>query len=136
MKTRIIRINDEIARVAAEVIRSELSDPRIGTVVSVLKAETTTDLKHSKLFVSILGDAAQQEQTMAALEKANRFIRKRIADIINLRQTTEIKFVFDDSIEYGMRMRKLIEEANQGLSSQNIESHETDPQDIEPQEAE
>ena len=115
MKTRLIRINDEIARVASEVIRSELSDPRIGTVVSVLKAETTNDLKHSKLYVSILGDSQQQASTMEALEKANRFIRKRIADIINLRQTPEIKFVFDDSIEHGMRMRKLIEEANKGI---------------------
>lgn len=115
MKTRLIRINDEIARVAAEVIRSELSDPRIGTIVSVLKAETTNDLKHSKLFVSILGDKEQQEKTMEGLDKANRFIRKRIADIINLRQTPEIKFVFDDSIEHGMRMQQLIAEANKGI---------------------
>ena len=49
-KTRIIRINDEIAKVAAEIIRSEMSDPRIGAIVSVLKADTTTDLKHCKLF--------------------------------------------------------------------------------------
>jgi len=116
MKTRIIRINDEIARVAAEVIRSEMSDPRIGAVVSVMRAETTTDLKHCKLFVSVLGEKEQQDETMAALGKAAGFVRKRIADIVNLRQTPEIKFVFDDSIEHGMRMRKLIEEANAGLS--------------------
>lgn len=115
-RTRIIRINDEITRVAAEVIRSEMSDPRIGAVVSVLKAETTNDLKHCKLFVSVLGDSEQQEKTMAALNKAAGFVRKRVADIINLRQTPEIKFVFDDSIEHGMRMRKLIEDANKGLS--------------------
>ena len=112
MKTRIIRINDEIARVTAEVIRSEMTDPRIGTVVTVLRAETTTDLKHCKIFVSVLGDKEQQESTMDALHRAAGFIRKRIADIINLRQTPEIKFIFDDSIEYGMRMRKLIEEVN------------------------
>ena len=111
-KTRIIRINDEIARVCAEVIRSEMTDPRIGTVVTVLRAETTTDLKHCKIFVSVLGDSEQQEGTMSALNKATGFIRKRIADIINLRQTPEIKFIFDDSIEYGMRMRKLIDEVN------------------------
>jgi len=115
-KTRIIRINDEIARVAAEVIRSEMTDPRIGTVVSVVRAETTTDLKQSKLFVSVLGDKEQQESTMNALTRASGFVRKRIADIINLRQTPEIIFIFDDSIEHGMRMRKLIEEANKGLS--------------------
>jgi len=111
-KTRIIRINDEIARVAAEVIRSELTDPRIGAVVSVLKAETTTDLKHCKLFVSVFGDKEQQNATMEALGSASGFVRKRIAEIVNLRQTPEIKFIFDDSIEHGMRMRQLIESLN------------------------
>jgi len=116
-KTRIIRINDEIARVTAEIIRSELTDPRIGTIVTVLRAETTTDLKHCKLFVSVLGNTEQQNNTMEALHKAANFVRKRIADIVNLRQTPEIKFIFDDSIEYGMRMRKLIEEVNNNGSN-------------------
>ncbi|MCL1884164.1 MAG: 30S ribosome-binding factor RbfA [Defluviitaleaceae bacterium] len=110
MKTRMIRINDEIARVAADVIRSELSDPLIGTVVSVLGAETTSDLKHCKIRVSVLG--GENDETMEGLTRAAGFIRKRIADTINLRQTPEIKFVYDDSIEHGMRMRKLIEEVN------------------------
>ncbi|MCL2198837.1 MAG: 30S ribosome-binding factor RbfA [Defluviitaleaceae bacterium] len=114
MKTRLIRINDEIARVSADVIRSELSDPRIGAVVSVLGAETTNDLKHCKIRVSIFGDEAKQEETMKALTSATGFIRKRIADTINLRQTPEIKFIYDDAIEHGMRMRKLIEDVNKG----------------------
>jgi ribosome-binding factor A len=112
MKTRMIRINDEIARVTADVIRSEISDPRIGSVVSVIAAETTQDLKHCKIRVSILGDEAQQKETMEGLSRAAGFIRKRVADTINLRQTPEIKFVYDDSIEHGMRMRKLIDEVN------------------------
>lgn len=117
-KTRIIRINDEIARVTAEVIRSELTDPRIGTVVTVMRAETTNDLKHCKIFVSVLGDEDQQEKTMEALHKAAGFIRKRIADIINLRQTPEIKFIFDDSIAYGMRMHQLIAQLNPPQAAQ------------------
>lgn len=112
MKTRMIRINDEIARVTANIIRSEMADPRVGTVVSVLRAETTTDLKYCKISVSVLGDENQQQETMTALNKAAGFIRKRIAGIINLRNTPELKFVFDDSIVHGMRMAKLIEEAN------------------------
>jgi len=112
MKTRHIRINDEIARVTANLIRSELSDPRIGTIVSVTKTETTTDLKNCKIWVSILGEQQQQDETMEALSKAAGFIRRRIAEIINLRQTPEIKFIFDDSIEHGIRMRKLIESVN------------------------
>ena len=112
MKTRRIRINDEIARVAANVIRSEMSDPRIGSVVSVLRAEATNDLKFCKIFVSSFGDAERQRETFEALTKASGFIRKRIAEVINLRSTPEITFVFDDSIEYGMRMSRLIDEVN------------------------
>lgn len=111
MKTRMIRINDEIARVAADLIRSELSDPRIGAVVSVIRAEATQDLKYCKIWVSFL-DGENQADTMEALNHASGFIRKRLAETINLRQTPEIKFVHDDSIEYGMRMRKLIDDVN------------------------
>ena len=115
MKTRMLRINDEITRVTADVIRSEMSDPRIGTVVSVIKTETTSDLKYCKIWVSVLGDKNQQHETMEALSRASGFIRKRIADIINLRNTPEIKFVLDDSIEHGMKMAKLIDEVNKPL---------------------
>jgi ribosome-binding factor A len=115
VKTRLIRINDEIARVTAEIIRSELSDPRIGAVVSVLKADTTPDLKYCKIHVSFLSE--DTDETLAALHKATGFIRRRIAEIINLRITPEIKFVFDDSIAYGMKMTRLIEEVNKGAGS-------------------
>ena len=115
--TRLTRINDEIARVTAEVIRSEMSDPRIGSVVSVMRAETTSDMKFCKIYVSVLGDQEQQAGTMEALKSANGFIRRRIAEIINLRATPEITFVFDDSIEYGMRMRQMIDEVNRGTDS-------------------
>ena len=117
MKTRIIRINDEIARVTADTIRSEMSDPRIGVVVSVIKAETTSDLKHCKIWVSVLGDEQEQKETMSALHRAAGFIRRRIAETINLRQTPEIKFIFDDSIAHGMRMRSLIETVNAGINN-------------------
>ena len=117
--TRLTRINDEIARVTAEVIRSEMSDPRIGSVVSVMRAETTSDMKFCKIWISVLGDQEKQQGTMEALKSGTGFIRRRIAEIINLRVTPEITFVFDDSIEYGMRMRQLIDEVNQNHGSDN-----------------
>ena len=115
--TRLTRINDEIARVTAEVIRSEMHDPRLGSVVSVMRAETTSDMKFCKIYVSVLGQKEQQADTMAALKSGTGFVRRRIAEVINLRITPEITFVFDDSIEYGMRMRKLIDEVNRGTDS-------------------
>ena len=122
MKTRMIRVNDEITRVVADVVRFELSDPRIGTVCSVLRAETTSDLKYCKIMISVLGDERQREETMTALKKAAGFIRKRTAEIINLRNTPEIKFVLDDSIEHGMKMAKLIEEVCHPVKREGIES--------------
>jgi len=115
--TRLTRINDEIARVTAEVIRSEMTDPRIGSVVSVMRAETTSDMKYCKIWISVLGDKEKQADTMEALKKGTGFIRRRLAEVINLRVTPEITLVFDDSIEYGMRMRKLIDEVNRGTES-------------------
>ena len=108
---RIMRINDEIVRTAADIIRFEMSDPRIGTMVSVTGANTTTDLKTCKISVSILDDENAGE-TLKALTNAAGFIRKRIADTLNLRHTPEITFVRDDSIAYAMRMHKLIDEVN------------------------
>jgi len=115
--TRLTRINDEIARVTAETIRSEMSDPRLGSVVSVMRAETTSDMKYCKIYVSVLGEQEKQKDTMEALKSGTGFIRRRLAEVINLRVTPEISFVFDDSIEYGMRMRKLIDEVNRGTDS-------------------
>jgi ribosome-binding factor A len=92
-----------------------MSDPRLGTVVSVVKSETTSDLKHCKIFVSIIGDEAERDAAMVALGKAAGFIRGRVAHTINLRQTPEIKFEYCDSIEHGMKMRKLIEEVNSSV---------------------
>ena len=109
---RIMRINDEIARETANIIRFELSDPRLGGIVSVLHADTTVDLKTCKISVSILGDETQQEGAMAALKSASGFIRKRIAEKMNLRHTPELTFLADDSIAHAMRMQQLIAEAN------------------------
>ena len=107
---RISRINDEIARVAANIIRSEMSDPRIGPVVSVTEVNTTPDLKYCKIKVSVLEGKITPEETLTTLDAAKGFIRKRIAETIDLRHTPEITFVEDDSIAHAMRMHKLIDE--------------------------
>ncbi|MCL2664028.1 MAG: 30S ribosome-binding factor RbfA [Defluviitaleaceae bacterium] len=107
---RLTRIGDEIARVTAGIIRSELADPRIGTVTSVLRADIVNDLKYCTVSVSILGNEKQRDQSMEALRSATGYIRKRIAETINLRVTPEITFVFDNSIERGMIMQKKIDE--------------------------
>lgn len=112
--TRMIRINDEIKRELSEIIRTELKDPRMSVMTSVLKVETTNDLKYCKVYISVLGDEHQKEEVIKGLKNASGFIRKQVAMRINLRNTPEFKFELDDSLEYSIRISKLIDEVNKG----------------------
>jgi ribosome-binding factor A len=105
---RITRVNDVFAREIADIIRSELKDPRAGAIVSVLRVETSTDMKYCKVYVSILGSAEEQKSILKMLGEASGFIRKRLAERVNPRNTPELRFIFDDSMEYGFKMDKLI----------------------------
>lgn len=105
---RQLRINDEVRKELAEIIRAELSDPRIGVVTSVTRADVTPDLKHCKIHVSILDE--DKEGVLAALHSATGFIRRLLAERVNLRQTPELKFIHDDAIEHGIRISQLIDE--------------------------
>lgn len=110
--TRMIRINDEIKKELSEIIRSDLKDPRMSVITSVLKVDTTNDLKHCKVFVSILGDDEKKQEIITALKNASGFIRKEVAHRINLRCTPDFKFILDDSLEYSIKISKLIKEVN------------------------
>ena len=107
---RMIRHNNDFAREIAEIIRSEIKDPRVGAIVSVMKTDTSVDLKHCKVYVSVLGSQGEQSAAMEGLQNAAGFIRKRVAERINPRHTPELKFVFDNTMEYGFKMDKLIED--------------------------
>jgi len=109
---RLMRINDEILRECANILRSEIKDPRISAMVSVTEVETSNDLSQAKIFVSIMGDDARKEEVMEGLKNAAGFIRRGIAERINLRSTPEIKFLLDSSLDYSLKMAKLIAEAN------------------------
>lgn len=110
MKTnnRLSRINDEILKELSQIIRGELKDPRIGAMTSVIRVETTQDLKYCKVFVSVLGDEKEKESVMKGLKNAAGFIRRLIAQRINLRYTPEMIFKLDESAEYAIRMDQLI----------------------------
>lgn len=122
--SRIARINDEILRETAGIIRSELKDPRIGQVCSVTKVDTTPDLKYCKVFVSVLGDEELRKSTAQGLNNATGFIRKQLAQRINLRNTPELTFIMDDSMEYGFRMNRLIDQVVRGDASHSEDHSE------------
>lgn len=104
------RINGEVQRVLAEIIRGEIKDPRISPWTSVVAVEVAPDLKSCKAWISVLGDDEIREATLQGLKSAEGFIKRQLAKTINLRNTPEITFVMDQSIEYGVNMSHKIDE--------------------------
>ena len=107
-----IRINEEVLRCLSHIISRELKDPRIGEVTSVTAVDVTPDLKECKVYISVMGDEEVRRTTGAGLESAKGFIRRTLAKEINLRNTPELKFIMDNSIEYGVTMSHYIDEIN------------------------
>ena len=105
------RINGEVQRELANIIRGEIKDPRIHPMTSVVAVEVAPDLKTCKAW------------TIAGLKSAEGFIRRKLAHTINLRNTPEIRFVLDQSIEYGVSMSKLIDDVN-SHSEKREDEHE------------
>lgn len=103
------RINGEVQRELSNIIR-ELKDPRIGIMTTVTAVEVAPDLKTCKAYISVLGDEQAKADTMVGLKSAAGFIRRELARTVNLRNTPEIRFIMDESIEYGMKMSKLIDD--------------------------
>lgn len=106
------RINNEVLKELSNIIRSEIKDPRINPMTSVVAVNVSPDLKTCKAYISVLGDAESQQNTIKGLKSAEGYVRSLLAKKINLRNTPEITFVLDQSIEYGVNMSKLIDEVN------------------------
>ena len=123
MKTnnRLSRINDEIMNVLSQIIRAELKDPRIGAMTSVIRVETTQDLKYCKVFVSVLGNETEKENVMEGLRNAGGFIRRLIAQRINLRYTPELRFKLDESAEYAIHMDQLFSQISKEKEERDAE---------------
>ena len=104
------RINSEVQKELSNIIRGEIKDPRINPLTSVVAVEVSPDLKNCKAYISVLGDEESQKDTIKGLKSAEGYIRVLLAKRINLRNTPEINFVLDQSIEYDVKMSKLIDE--------------------------
>ncbi len=119
--TRLIRINEEIQREISDIIQKELKDPRIGPMTSVTGVETTNDLKYAKVYVSMLGSEEEKKEALQGLKNAAGFVRREVAQRINLRNTPEIQFYIDQSVEYGIRMNQLIKEVTKKTEDKSDE---------------
>jgi ribosome-binding factor A len=110
---RMQRIDHEMQRVLGTLISQELKDPRLG-FTTVTRVEITQDLRHAKVFVSIIGDRHAAKQTMDALKHASRFLRGELGQEIKLRYTPELQFVEDRSTERAINLSKALREASGG----------------------
>lgn len=104
------RINGEVLKELSNIIRSDIKDPRIAPMTSVVAVEVAPDLKTCKAYISVLGDEEAQKNTIKGLRSAEGYIRRQLAGTVNLRNTPEINFILDQSIEYGVNMSRLIDE--------------------------
>lgn len=104
------RINGEVQKELSRIINYEIKDPRIHSMTSVTQVMVTSDLKECKAYISVFGDELAREETLAGLKSATGYIRRELARSINLRNTPEITFIMDDSIEYAINMSKKIDD--------------------------
>ena len=104
------RVNAEVQRELSNILRAGIKDPRVAPITSVVAVEVAPDLKTCKAYISVLGDEKAQQDTIRGLQSAEGYIRRELARTINMRNTPEIRFIVDQSIEYGVNISKKIDE--------------------------
>ncbi len=119
-----IRINSEVQRELSRIIREEVKDPRIDIMVSVTDVQVAPDLKTCKAYISVLSGEEALAATIEGLRQASGFIRHRLAQTVNLRNTPEISFIPDTSIEYGIAMTRKIEALSEAEKEEDEEEIE------------
>ena len=107
--TRFERINEELKKEISHIISYELKNPNVTGLISVTKVKVTNDLKFARVYVSVL-NAKNVKDTIAGLKKSSGFIRSELARRVNLRNTPELIFELDDSLEYGAKIDTILKE--------------------------
>lgn len=125
------RINHEVKKEISRIIESELHDPRVKPMTSVTSVDVATDLKTAKIYISVLGSEEDKQETIEGLNSGKAFIRSLVARNVNLRNTPELEFILDESIEYAINMSKLIDEVNHEDEVSNNDTEDLEDVDKE-----
>ena len=112
MSHRIERINSLIRQELSELLQRQVKDPRLGAFVAVTEVSTSPDLKYAKVFVSYIDSKEEKQKTLSALASASGFFRKELAKHLRLRRIPELSFHWDDSIERGDHILRLIDQVS------------------------
>jgi ribosome-binding factor A len=107
------RVDEAIRQVIGDAVAAELKDPRVG-FVTVTDVRTSADLRHARVYVSVLGDAEQREATMAGLRSAHGFLQGKVASELHLKRTPALELYYDDTTDRALRVDELIEEIGGG----------------------
>jgi ribosome-binding factor A len=119
---RIRRVNEAMREVLSAAITSELKDPRVG-FVTVTAVETSPDLRHARVFVSVLGNPGERRRSLKAMDSARGFLQRRVGTELRMKHTPQIQFVYDETPERGMRITELL----QAEAGQQHHESEEDP---------
>jgi ribosome-binding factor A len=114
--TRSSRLAEQIQRDLSDLIRLEVRDPRVG-LVTVTEVDVSRDLSHAKIYVTSLAGREQAEQSLQALQHAAGFLRSRLAQSLKARTVPELHFAYDESVERGIKLSRLIDEAMESPSA-------------------
>jgi ribosome-binding factor A len=105
---RMRRVDEAVRAVLSDAIASDLKDPRIG-FVTVTGVKTSPDLRHARVYVSVLGSDTERESTLDGLRSAHGFLQRRVAAELTLKHTPSLVFLYDDSVDRGMRISELLD---------------------------
>lgn len=123
------RVNAEVQRELSNILRGGIKDPRVAPMTSVTSVEVAPDLKTCKAFISVLGDEKAQADTIKGLQSAEGYIRRELARTLNLRNTPQIRFIMDQSIEYGVMMSKKIADVTKDLPEEEVDIYDEEDDD-------
>ena len=104
---RMRRVDEAVRAVLSDVIASDLKDPRVG-FVTVTGVKTSPDLRHARVYVSVLGTQPERQASLEGLRSAHGFLQQRVASELKLKHTPALTFVYDESIDRGMRITELL----------------------------
>jgi ribosome-binding factor A len=113
---RLRRVNEAIREVVGEHIAGDLKDPRIA-FVTVTSVDTSPDLRHARVYVSVMGTPAERDDTLRALEASHGYLQAHVGRELRMKRTPVLEFVHDDSIQRGMRISELIDRESEGSGS-------------------
>ncbi len=116
--SRMRRVDEAVRAVLSDAITQEIKDPRVG-FVTVTAVKTSPDLRHARVFVSVLGDDEERADSLVGLSSAHGFLQRRVAAELRLKHTPTLEFAYDDTVDRGMRLTKLLDEHEPAIVDDN-----------------